>query len=94
MAMSDPGPWQEAYRAQGLEPDINSSPDEFQKLIEEELIRFGSGHQRDGAQARLRGRLGLELVGGAASMTVRNETGRRSAKVRPISPRRDDLVWR
>ena len=39
MAMSDPV-LQEAYRSQGLEPDIDSSPDKFQRLIEEELIRL------------------------------------------------------
>jgi tripartite-type tricarboxylate transporter receptor subunit TctC len=39
MAMSDPV-LQETYRSQGLEPDIDSSPDKFQRLIEEELIRL------------------------------------------------------
>jgi tripartite-type tricarboxylate transporter receptor subunit TctC len=39
MAMSDPA-LQEAYRSQGLEPDTDSSPDKFQRLIEEELIRL------------------------------------------------------
>jgi tripartite-type tricarboxylate transporter receptor subunit TctC len=39
VAMSDPA-LQENYRAQGLEPDTDSSPDKFQRLIEEELIRL------------------------------------------------------
>jgi tripartite-type tricarboxylate transporter receptor subunit TctC len=39
IAMSDPV-LQEAYRSQGLEPDTDSSPDKFQRLIEEELIRL------------------------------------------------------
>ena len=38
-AMSDPV-LQETYRSQGLEPDTDSSPDKFQRLIEEELIRL------------------------------------------------------
>ena len=39
LAMSDPA-LQEAYRAQGLEPDIDSSPDKFQRLVEDEMIRL------------------------------------------------------
>jgi tripartite-type tricarboxylate transporter receptor subunit TctC len=39
IAMSDPS-LQETYRSQGLEPDTNSSPDKFQRLVEEELIRL------------------------------------------------------
>ena len=38
-AMSDPA-LQETYRSQGLEPDINSSPDKFQQLVEDELGRL------------------------------------------------------
>jgi tripartite-type tricarboxylate transporter receptor subunit TctC len=38
-AMSDPV-MQESYRAQGLEPDTDSSPDKFQRLIEEDLVRL------------------------------------------------------
>jgi tripartite-type tricarboxylate transporter receptor subunit TctC len=38
-AMSDPA-LQEAYRSQGLEPDTESSPDKFQRLVEDELIRL------------------------------------------------------
>ena len=38
-AMSDPE-LPETYRAQGLEPDTESSPDKFQRLIEDELIRL------------------------------------------------------
>ena len=38
-AMSDPV-LQDAYRAQGLEPDTESSPDKFQRLIEDDLIRL------------------------------------------------------
>jgi tripartite-type tricarboxylate transporter receptor subunit TctC len=38
-AMADPA-LQEAYRAQGMEPDINSSPDKFQQLVENELARL------------------------------------------------------
>jgi tripartite-type tricarboxylate transporter receptor subunit TctC len=30
----------EAYRAQGLEPDANSSPEQFQRLVEDELVRL------------------------------------------------------
>jgi len=40
VAMSDPV-LQEAYRAQGLEPDTESSPEKFQRLIEDDLIRLG-----------------------------------------------------
>jgi tripartite-type tricarboxylate transporter receptor subunit TctC len=39
VSMSDPV-LQETYRSQGLEPDTNSSPDTFQRLVEEELIRL------------------------------------------------------
>jgi tripartite-type tricarboxylate transporter receptor subunit TctC len=39
MALSDPA-LQEAYRAQGLEPDTDSGPDKFQRLVEDELIRL------------------------------------------------------
>lgn len=39
-ALSDPV-LQESYRTQGLEPDVNSSPDALQRLIEEELGRLG-----------------------------------------------------
>jgi tripartite-type tricarboxylate transporter receptor subunit TctC len=39
IAMSDPV-LQDAYRAQGLEPDTDSSPDKFQRLIEDDLIRL------------------------------------------------------
>ena len=38
-AMSDPV-LQETYRSQGLEPDTDSSPDKFQRLVEEDLIRL------------------------------------------------------
>jgi tripartite-type tricarboxylate transporter receptor subunit TctC len=38
-AMADPA-LQETYRAQGLAPDINSSPDKFQRLVEDELSRL------------------------------------------------------
>jgi tripartite-type tricarboxylate transporter receptor subunit TctC len=38
-AMADPA-LQEAYRAQGIEPDLNSSPDKFQRLVEEETARL------------------------------------------------------
>jgi tripartite-type tricarboxylate transporter receptor subunit TctC len=31
---------QEAYRSQGLEPDNHSSPDQFQRLVEDELARL------------------------------------------------------
>jgi tripartite-type tricarboxylate transporter receptor subunit TctC len=37
--MADPA-LQEAYRSQGLEPDIDSSPDKFQQLVEDELGRL------------------------------------------------------
>jgi len=40
MAMADPK-LQETYRSQGMEPDTNSSPDKFQRLVEEELARLG-----------------------------------------------------
>jgi tripartite-type tricarboxylate transporter receptor subunit TctC len=39
MAMADPA-LQETYRSQGLEPDTDSSPDKFQRLVEEELVRL------------------------------------------------------
>jgi hypothetical protein len=39
MAMADPA-LQETYRAQGMEPDINSGPDKFQRLVEDELARL------------------------------------------------------
>jgi tripartite-type tricarboxylate transporter receptor subunit TctC len=39
MAMADPA-LQQTYRSQGMEPDTNSSPDRFQRLIEEELARL------------------------------------------------------
>jgi tripartite-type tricarboxylate transporter receptor subunit TctC len=39
IAMSDPV-LQEAYRAQGLEPDTDSSPDKFHQLIEDDLVRL------------------------------------------------------
>lgn len=38
-AMADPQ-LQESYRSQGLEPDIDSSPDKFQRLVEDELARL------------------------------------------------------
>jgi tripartite-type tricarboxylate transporter receptor subunit TctC len=38
-AMADPA-LQESYRSQGLEPDTDSSPDKFQRLVEEELVRL------------------------------------------------------
>jgi tripartite-type tricarboxylate transporter receptor subunit TctC len=38
-AMADPA-LQETYRAQGMEPDVNSSPDKFQRLVEDELTRL------------------------------------------------------
>ncbi|WP_371722485.1 hypothetical protein [Bradyrhizobium sp. KBS0727] len=31
---------QESYRSQGMEPDINSSPAKFQRLVEDELARL------------------------------------------------------
>jgi tripartite-type tricarboxylate transporter receptor subunit TctC len=39
VAMSDPA-LQENYRSQGMEPDSNSSPAEFQRLVEDELARL------------------------------------------------------
>jgi tripartite-type tricarboxylate transporter receptor subunit TctC len=39
VAMADPV-LQESYRSQGMEPDINSSPGKFQRLVEEELERL------------------------------------------------------
>jgi tripartite-type tricarboxylate transporter receptor subunit TctC len=39
VAMADPA-LQENYRSQGMEPDINSSPSKFQRLVEEELKRL------------------------------------------------------
>ena len=39
MAMAD-AQLQESYRSQGLEPDIDSSPDKFQRLVEDELVRL------------------------------------------------------
>lgn len=38
-AMADPA-LPDAYRAQGLEPDLESSPDKFQHLVEEETTRL------------------------------------------------------
>ncbi|MBB4397401.1 tripartite tricarboxylate transporter substrate binding protein [Bradyrhizobium sp. ERR14] len=38
-AMADPQ-LQESYRSQGLEPDIDSGPDKFQRLVEDELVRL------------------------------------------------------
>jgi len=38
-AMADPA-LQEIYRSQGLEPDADSSPDAFQKLVEDEYARM------------------------------------------------------
>jgi tripartite-type tricarboxylate transporter receptor subunit TctC len=38
-AMADPA-LQEIYRSQGLEPDTDSSPDKFQKLVEDEYARM------------------------------------------------------
>ena len=38
-AMADPK-LQESYRSQGLEPDGDSGPDRFQRLVEDELARF------------------------------------------------------
>ena len=37
--MADPV-LQETYRSQGLEPDIDSGPDKFQRLVEDELVRL------------------------------------------------------
>jgi tripartite-type tricarboxylate transporter receptor subunit TctC len=31
---------QETYRAQGIEPDLNSSPEVFQRIVEDELARL------------------------------------------------------
>ena len=39
IAMADPA-LQESYRSQGMEPDIDSSPDRFQRLVEDELERL------------------------------------------------------
>ena len=39
IAMADPV-LQEGYRAQGMEPDIESSPDKFQRLVDDELVRL------------------------------------------------------
>jgi len=39
-AMADPA-LQEIYRSQGLEPDTDSGPDKFQRLVEDELGRLG-----------------------------------------------------
>ena len=38
-AMADPA-LQEAYRVQGIEPDVDSSPEKFQRLVEEETGRL------------------------------------------------------
>ena len=38
-AMADPA-LQETYRSQGLEPDMDSSPEKFQRLVEDELGRL------------------------------------------------------
>lgn len=38
-AMADPR-LQESYRAQGLEPDVDSSPEKFQRLVEDDLSRL------------------------------------------------------
>jgi tripartite-type tricarboxylate transporter receptor subunit TctC len=50
-AMADPA-LQETYRAQGMEPDTDSSPDKFQLLVENEMVRLAPvirsiGLQRD-----------------------------------------------
>ncbi|WP_407189919.1 Bug family tripartite tricarboxylate transporter substrate binding protein [Bradyrhizobium centrosematis] len=37
--MADPR-LQESYRSQGLEPDIDSGPDKFQRLVEDELVHM------------------------------------------------------
>jgi hypothetical protein len=37
--MADPA-LQENYRSQGMEPDINSNPSKFQRLVEQELERL------------------------------------------------------
>jgi tripartite-type tricarboxylate transporter receptor subunit TctC len=39
IAMADPG-LQENYRSQGMEPDTNSSPCQFQRLVEDEFARL------------------------------------------------------
>lgn len=39
MAMTDPA-LQETYRSQGMEPDADSGPDNFQRLVEDELVRL------------------------------------------------------
>jgi len=39
MAMADPK-LQESYRSQGLEPDVDSGPDQFQHLVADELARL------------------------------------------------------
>jgi tripartite-type tricarboxylate transporter receptor subunit TctC len=39
IAMADPG-LQENYRSQGMEPDTNSSPRQFQRLVEDEFARL------------------------------------------------------
>lgn len=39
MVMADPH-LQESYRSQGLEPDVDSGPDKFQRLVEDELARM------------------------------------------------------
>jgi tripartite-type tricarboxylate transporter receptor subunit TctC len=38
-AMADPA-LQEAFRGQGMEPDTSSSPDKFQRLVQDELARL------------------------------------------------------
>jgi tripartite-type tricarboxylate transporter receptor subunit TctC len=38
-AMADPA-LQATYRSQGMEPDANSGPDKFQRLVEDELARL------------------------------------------------------
>jgi tripartite-type tricarboxylate transporter receptor subunit TctC len=50
-AMADPA-LQDTYRAQGMEPDTDSSPDKFQLLVKDELVRLAPvikslGLQRD-----------------------------------------------
>lgn len=39
MAMADPQ-LQQSYRSQGLEPDVDSGPDKFQRLVEDEFARL------------------------------------------------------
>jgi tripartite-type tricarboxylate transporter receptor subunit TctC len=39
IAMADPG-LQENYRSQGMEPDTNSSPRQFQRIVEDEFARL------------------------------------------------------